>query len=244
MPLYATLDNLRRHLGLRDDETTDDDRLYGLLEAVSTDLTRECGRSFEPLFATRLHTMERASDLLSLADDLLVLTAAEDAGGPLALDAVERIPETGPAALLRLADGLRFLAGDVRVTGWWGWHDHPDGVWIATGQAVQNDPLHADDTTLSVPLVAPFSPGLLLRLEGELARVTAVSAGLNQITLQRGQNGTAAASHAQGTPIDGYSAPADVRDLVLRRAAWLARRPEPLPDSLRTPALRWRRERV
>jgi hypothetical protein len=62
--------------------------------------------------------------------------------------------------------------------------------------------------------------------------------------VQRGQHGTAAASHAQGAPIQSYSAPPDVRDLVLRRAAWLTRRPEPVPDLMRAPALRWRRERV
>lgn len=244
MPVLATLDDLRRHLGLRADETADDDRLLAVLEAASAELERECGRRFEPRLAVMAHEVEEASDTLTLADDLLTLTALTDAGGAIPLETVTRIPADGPAALLRLADGLYFMAGTVTVTGWWGWHDDPAALWTASGQTVQDDPLQAASDQVNVADVTPFSPGQLLRIEDEVLRVTAVAPAPGPLHVLRGQCGSEAASHVQGTAIEDWSVPADVRDLVLRRAAWLARHAEPLPDALRAPARRWRRERV
>jgi len=244
MPALATLDELRRHLALRADETSDDDRLLAVLEAASAELERECGRRFEPRFTTLLHIIEQSVDTLTLADDLLELTGLEDAGGAIPLEAVTRIPADGPAALLRLDDGLRFMAGTVTVTGWWGWHDNPSAIWSATGQTVQDDPLQAAFDQMTVADLAAFSPGQLLRLDSEALRVTAVPATPGPIHVLRAQCGTTAASHALGTAIKTCAPPPDVRDLILRRAAWLTRRAEPLPEALRQPARRWRRERV
>ncbi len=243
MPVLATLDDLRRHLGLRADETADDARLLICIETASVDLERDCGRRFEPHFATLTHRLDKADEMLSLADDLLELTALADGGGPIPLDMVERIPETGPAALLRLADGLWFAADMVAVSGWWGWHDDPAALWQPTGQSVQNDPLSAASSVLTLTDASAISPGHLLRLDGELVRVLAVEPA-GQVNLRRGQQGTEAALHPLGAPVDVFAPPPDVRDLALRRAAWLARRAEPLPEALRAPALRWRRERV
>jgi hypothetical protein len=244
MTCLATLDDLRRHLGLRADETADDARLYAVLESASAGFERACGRAFEPRFAARSHSLAAASDTLSLADDLLSLTALADAGGVLPLEAVERIPADGPAALLRLTGGLRFLSGPVVVTGWWGWQDAPAAWSVPTGQTVQDAPLQSASTQLTVGSVATFSPGCLLRIDNELLRVTVVPTTPGPLTVVRGLNGTTAVAHPQGTPIQVCLPPPDVRDLVLRRAAWLTRRAEPLPDSLEAPALRWRRDRV
>ncbi|MBL8147674.1 MAG: phage gp6-like head-tail connector protein [Anaerolineae bacterium] len=244
MSTLATLAELHRHLGLRADETSDDDRLLTALEAASADLERECGRRFEPRLAAITHTDVQSGDTLSLADDLLELTGLYDAGGAIPLEAVTRIPADGPAALLRLAEGLYFMAGEVTVTGWWGWHDDPAALWAATGQTVQDDPLQAAADQVTVAEPAAFSPGQLLRLNAEVLRVAVVPSTPGPIYVLRAQCGTEAASHAQGTGIESCAPSPDVRDLVLRRAAWLARRAEPLPDALRQPARRWRRERV
>lgn len=243
MPCLATLNELRRHLGLRADETGDDARLLAVLEAASADLERDCGRHFEPRLATLVHNPEAADVLLSLDDDLLALTALADHNGSIPPEAVERLPAEGPAALLRLNDGWSFTR-EVAVTGWWGWHDEPGALWAATGQTVSDNPLPADTVLITVVDSAAFSPGQLLRAGAEIVRVRAVHSGPQQIAVMRGQQGTAAASHAQGTAIDTYAPPPDVRDLLLRRAAWLTRHNEPLPDVLRTPALRWRRDRI
>lgn len=243
MPILATLDDLRRHLGLRADETADDARLLICIETASADLERECGRHFEPRFATLTHRLDKPGEVLSLADDLLELTALVDGGGAVPLAMIERIPECGPAALLRLAAGLWFAAGTVAVTGWWGWHDDPAALWQPTGQTVLDDPLTASATILTLADSSALSPGHLLRLDDELVRIQTVEPAA-QVALRRGQHGTEAVSHPSGTPVEACAPPPDVRDLVLRWAAWLARRAEPLPDALRVPALRWRRERV
>lgn len=244
MSTLATLAELRRHLGLRADETSDDERLLTVLEAASAELERECGRRFEPRLAAITHTISQSTNTLSLADDLLELIGLYDAGGAIPLETVTRIPADGPAALLRLVEGLHFMAGEVAVTGWWGWHDDPPALWDATGQTVQDDPLQAASDQMAVAAITTFSPGQLLRLNGEVLRVTAVPSTPGPIHVLRAQCGTEAASHSQGTAIETCAPPPDLRDLVLRRAAWLTRRAEPLPDALRQPARRWRRERV
>lgn len=243
MPCLATLDELRRHLGLRAGEIDDNARLLAVLAAASAELERDCGRHFEPRFAALPHKLEAADDLLSLGDDLLILSALADSSGVIPLAVVERLPAEGPAALLRLNNGWNFT-GEVIVTGWWGWHDEPAALWASTSQAISDDPLTAEATLITVADTAAFSAGQLLRAGAEIVRVQAVHSAPDQLVAARGQQGTLAVSHAQGTVIDIYAPPPDVRDLLLRRAAWLARRSEPLPADLRTPALRWRRERV
>jgi hypothetical protein len=243
MPCLATLGDLRRHLGLRADETSDDARLLTALEAASADFERDCGRQFEPRFAALVHPLADASDWLSLRDDLLVPTELADAGGPISLAHVERHPAQGPAALLRLAAGRAF-SGAVTVTGWWGWHDDPAALWTPTGQTVRDQPLTTSATRLTVTDSAAFSPGQLLQAEAEVLRVRALDPALQQLVVARGQQGTAAATHAQNTALSAFAPPPDIVDLVLRRTAWLARHAEPLPASLRDAALRWRRERI
>ena len=57
-------------------------------------------------------------------------------------------------------------------------------------------------TTIGINSVTFIAVGELLKIDQEIVLVTAVNSGLNQITIQRGQDGTAAASHAASAQID------------------------------------------
>ena len=94
-----------------------------------------------------------------------------------------------------------------------------------------------------------FQVGHLLRIESEYLRVLALDTATNQLTVQRGVNGTTAASHAQSTQIDTFQ-PAQVATMLnLRWAAWLYREPDSAkfsaaPADLQRAAQALRRVRV
>jgi hypothetical protein len=244
MNTIATVDDLRRFLGLTPGDTTDDVRLRAALRAATAAVERECGRRFTPRSAARIHATNRLlrADELPLDDDLLALYALADSAGPIALELVELLPTRGPAHTLRLRQGRAFAVGGAIVTGLWGWHDDPPAAWRSSSDEVQDNPLTMTASIIQVidadgsdaAFEAPrFQEGALLRIDEEYLRVVRVDAAANVLHVRRGQAGTQPNAHARGTPIDVYQPPAEARDLVLRWAAWLLRQSGPLPAELR-----------
>lgn len=241
MNVYATLADLRRYLALGSTQTTDDDLLLALLEAASRLVEGYTGRHFVPVQRTRTYSVTRAGQLL-LHDDLLALASVSNGdGSTIPLDAVHVLPDAAVASVLVL-DRTRAVfthsgdpVGALQVTGTWGYHPDWARAWACTGDTVQDDPLAADATTITVadadaPLAtgygARFAVGQLLRIESEYLQVLAVNAATDTLTVTRGANGTAAAAHAQGTSIEVYEVPADVRTACLRAASWLYKQPD------------------
>jgi len=123
----------------------------------------------------------------------------------------------------------------VTVGGLWGWHDRPSQAWRSSGDSVQDNPLSAAATIITVVDAdgadvdgqSPrFQVGQLVRIDDEMLWVLAVDAGANTLTVQRAVNGTMAATHAQGAAIEIYKPPADLNALALRWAAWLYHTPD------------------
>ena len=238
---YATLGDLRRYLALSAGQTGDDDLLLELLRAASRLIEGYTGRRFYPRRQTRTYTVRRP-DVLLLDDDLLELRALTNGDGQaIPLAAVHAQP-SGLVASRLVLDRSRAVfthSGDpvdaLAVEGVWGFHPAWAEAWAASGDSVQDAPLSAAATTLHVADAdAPdasgygqrFMVGQLLRLGDEYLHVLAVDTAANALTVARGVNGTQAAEHAQGTPIDVYSVPADVRSACLRLASWLYRQPD------------------
>jgi len=65
--------------------------------------------------------------------------------------------------------------------------------------------INASATTLPVTSTAPFAVTGIIQVEQEWMKVTAVGSG--QLTVTRAQNGTTAAAHAAGVPIDTVTVP-------------------------------------
>ena len=78
-----------------------------------------------------------------------------------------------------------------------------DKMWyqVETGAttAINEDPFAAGDTTLTVDDATIFNTGEIIKIEGELLRVTGISG--SDLTVVRGQYGTTDASHADNTTV-------------------------------------------
>lgn len=247
MELIVTLHALRRYMGLDAADTADDDRLLTVLMSAARTIERAAGRRFTPHAAAIRHTWMDAQWLV-LRDDLLELTGLTNGDGTeIDLADVLLIPPGDPAAgLLCLTNGRSFSwqttpVAALTVTGVWGWHDRWSEAWQLSGDSVQNAALSAEGTVLTVTdadgldtdgFAPRFQVGHVLRIEDEYLRVIAVNSVTNMLTVTRGANGTTAAAHAQGMPIEVYAPPAEVETLVLRWADWLYReRDTPLSDA-------------
>lgn len=241
MNLYATLADLRRYLALDGAQTGDDDLLLALLSTASRLIDGYAARQFTPVQATRVYSVSTPGVLLLDADLLALASVTNGDGSPIALDAMHVQPAEAVASSLVL-DRTRAAfthAGDpvdaIQVRGTWGYHPDWTHAWTDSGDTVQDDPLSASATTLTVADAdaalatgygARFAVGQLLRVADEYLHVLAVDAETNTLTVQRGANGTTAAEHAQGAAIAVYAVPADIRGACLRLASWLYRQPD------------------
>lgn len=239
--LYATLDEVRRYLGLSAAQSDDDDLLLLMSGAASRLIEGYAGRRFYPQRATRRYAVSD-SYRLSLDDDLLTLHSLTNGDGQaVPLEAVHRHP-AGPVTSSLILDRTRTAfvhMGDpldaIAVEGTWGYHPAWADAWQDSGDSVQDDPLSAAATTLTVSDVSAVPPGgtgrrfavgQLLRLGEEYLHVLAVDEGTNTLTVARAANGTTAASHSRGAAIAVYRPPEDVRQACLRVTHWLYRQPD------------------
>jgi hypothetical protein len=235
--IYATLADLRGYLGLTSAQTGDDDLLLMLLGAASRLIEGYTARQFYPVRQTRVYTVDDPA-LLLLRGDLLSLHSLTNGDGsaiPAAACHLEPASEAVKSSIILDRTQAVFTpdgdpVGAISVEGTWGCHPGWPDAWIESGDSVQGDPLSASAMALAVTDAdAPgptgygvrFAVGRLIRIEEEYLHVLAVNVPTNTLTVVRGANGTAAASHSQDTPIDLYQPPEDVRQACLRVASWL-----------------------
>lgn len=236
MNAITTLYTLKQRLGL--DSDTEDARLRAVLESATAQIQRLANRHFMPRVASIKHDVYSARELL-LDDDLLELTELLNGNGEaIALNDLLTLPnDNTPASVLILLRDLFTWADSalkaISVTGVWGWHDDWSFAWRDSGDSVQDNPLSASATTLTVndadgsdsaQEFPRFQVGQLLKIEDEYLRVLAITN--DTLTVTRGVNGTTASVHAQDTVIDVYQPPADIELLVLRWATWLYKEPD------------------
>jgi hypothetical protein len=166
---------------------------------------------------------------LLLDDDLLALISVTNGDGN-ALPTTELVLEPAnlyPKHILRTKRGSSYswLMGTngereqvIAVTGWWGYHPDYGGAWINT-DAVGNDPLAANGTSITVAASSRFQVGQMLKIESEFVLVTALASGTS-LTVTRGVNGTTAAAHVKNTVIYRYNAYGNYALAATRLVAW------------------------
>jgi hypothetical protein len=171
-----------------------------------------------------------AQGRLALDDDLLALASVTNGdGNAIPLTALVTEPANlYPKHLLRIksGSGYRWLPathGDreqvIAVTGWWGYHPRYEDAWTAA-DTVQDDPLTAIATSLTVSDADNFQAGQMLRLGSELITVTAVDSDHAILSVTRGVNGTPAVAHANDIPIYLYSPWGNYTLAATRLAVW------------------------
>ena len=254
MYTIATLEDLRRHLKLGDDDRGSDDHLLRALEEASHHIESVTARRYCP----RIETLDITPDepnprSLLLLDDLLELRALRDDSGEIDLARIRVFPglHDEPAFLLMYRAGGVFRTGNggtnvVSVTGVWGWHNRWTSAWRDSGDRVSGNALSASSERIGVEnsdgadadgFRPRFQVGHLLRIDGEYLRVTSIDRAANQLTVLRGIGGMSATAHLQNAKIQTYAPVPSIRDLTVRYAEQLIKTAGPLEQEP-TPMLR------
>ncbi|MDL1902983.1 hypothetical protein FBR02_19720 [Anaerolineae bacterium CFX9] len=242
---FATLDDLRLHLGLLPDETRDDRRLLDLLTAASAGIEQFTGRRFLPRRAVYTLDAPASGTVLALPDDLLQLISISDARGAIPLEEIGLTPDHPPYAALESLTGWQWQSrrrDAITVTGLWGWHGAWASAWYGSGDEVRDDPLTGASTVMQVVDVAGadtfaraprFQIGQVLRIGDEFMQVLGINAEANLLTLRRAVLGTTNTVHTRFQSITIYLPPPAVAQAALLWAEALYRGHEsPPPDAL------------
>jgi hypothetical protein len=245
----VTLDAMQRILA-GGKATADDDLFRRYIRDATALVEQYTGRAFVPEWRTRHydavgdHISTRALDVR----DLLAVTSLVNGDGAT-------IPPTGyvlrpsdrwPKIRLQLRASAPAFCYDgdpleaIQVAGVWGFHEAYDRAWIDTLDAVQDDPLAAGVTSITVQDADGIDergdtrfPVLgYLKLEDEVVQVTAVDTNTDTLAVRRAQLGTAAAQHDQGTAIQRYAPMANVENACLALAVWMYRTKDSLGEKI------------
>ena len=236
--LYVSVTELRAAMpdGIRAATTKYDALMFRLAGEVSRWIDQECKRKFYPSLAT--HYFDGGGKPGLWVPDLLSITSisySEDDGETYtALVAADYIATVAgdynslksyTLLLINLnSDTLSYWPRgqrSVKIVGSWGYADDRDAAWGDTGDTVENNPLAAGGTSLTVNDVdgldlygayARLQAGHLLKIESEYVETTLViDTTANTIGITRAANGTTAAAHAQNTAISVWRPPEPVK---------------------------------
>lgn len=208
-------------------------------------------RRFYPKVATKTFDHPGGSPTeLGLRDDLLELTTLTTKNGATSIptgDVVLTSPtgnaNQSPFARLKLKENGSVttytfngtVLGANSVTGIWGFHDDWSEAWQDSGDSVQDDPLSAGVTTITVTdadgndingLPFRFKRQQLIRIESEYLWITDIDRTGNTLTVRRAMNGSTAAEHVQTTQIDVFIPMNDVRYAMQALVTFLYQRKE------------------
>lgn len=218
---YCTLDDLKAELG--ETGTANDARLSRYIAQASRDIESETGRTFIPVTATKYFDAPNDGGRLFLVyEDLLTLTTLTDDTGTITSTYYWLYPlNMSPKHTVMLdvsALGRGFEYDDdpnraITIAGVWGVCDDYQSTGLTLGAAI------ASTTATSVQLSgAGCKVGWTLLVDSEAMHVSAVSG--NMATVQRGANGTTAATHLISTVVYRYVVPADIELATLELAMY------------------------
>lgn len=217
---YCTLDALKSELG--DTGTANDARYRRYIANASRAIEDVTGRTFVPVTATKYFDVPvRCPDRLFLEyDDLLSITTLTDQTGTITsadywLYPLNMTPRH--SIVLNTTDlGRAFEYDDdpekaITIAGQWGYCNDTVSTGLTLGAAIINT------TGTSITLSSTTcETGWTLLVDSEALFVSAVSG--NVATVERGVNGTTAATHLNGAAVSRYVVPADVEQACLEIA--------------------------
>ncbi len=240
---YITLVEAKRYIGIT--ETTEDTRLADFIAWATGFIDDYKGRRFDVRVETRLYDTPTASASmfgvfdarlqpaaaippLRLGDDLLELITLTNGDGDVIASPYLEPANAYPKTRIRLgssdvwqanADGEIIQA--VSVKGFWGFHDRYDQAFRASG-ATLSAGINDSVTAIAVSSISPFSPGQLLRIGDELLLVSAAAVILTvpTLTVERGYNGSTAASHLNAASVLVYHPPLKIVQSAARLVKW------------------------
>jgi hypothetical protein len=253
--LYATEDELKQVAPDAILDATDqyDTLFITLSERLSRWIDNHTERMFYPFIDTRYYSVNRnGSHFLNFdtsefddlwIDDLMEITSvsiSEDDGSTYtALATGDYIPMHGQDfnseksyTLLKVdrnGDLGSWPVGQrsVRVIGTFNFTDDRSNFFEDTLDEVENNPLTAAGTSLTVNdvdgadrrgITPRIAPGNLLRMGTEFVEVASVNATGNTAVIVRGVNGSTATAHAQNIQIDKFMPPEPLKQACIIQA--------------------------
>lgn len=249
MTMYCTLDDARRELGQNTTNTDDDARMLVYIRNASQRIDNLLGWRFEPVKETEylgigmtaINSAWRTIALPGWAVELNSVTVYNTAltitthvrGFPVNRTPFKHIQLTSTSS-----DWYRTYADAsydpfVIVNADWAYHDNYTQAWQAEDTVEDVAGINATVTTITVNdadganwrnETPRFSAGQLIKVNSEWMRVTAVNTADDELTVQRGVNGSTATAHALNDDISVWYPVDDIRRVVARQASLLYKR--------------------
>jgi hypothetical protein len=245
---YATLTAAKQIIGLEPDETKDDALLLALLEWATAYIDDHKARHYDPRREVRLFDLPSthgsmfgvyearyvppaAVPVLRLDDDLLELVELTNGDGNKITDYLLEPANVWPKMRVRLTNGAIWqpsAAGEIRqiieADGVWGAHDRYSTAWKASG-VILPAALNNSATTISVTDIGALQAGQLLRVDDEFMLLSAIDADTDAppaytLTIERGAQGTTAASHAKDAPVKIWQVQGNISQACIRIVKW------------------------
>ncbi len=228
---YATIADVKNSLGISG--TSDDTMVRKMLESASREIDRYCNRTFIVSSAAKVFDGALSLDIPDL---LSITTLKTDEDGDYDYDnlfavtdyilygvGLEDTLNTFPKIRIEIdpnGDYSSFAAGykkGVQIIGLWG---YGNGISL-TPYIIDTtiaEALDASETGIDVTSVTNLSAGQVILIESEQVYIYSISA--TTLTVERGVNGTTAATHDTGKSIYIYQYPSDVRQTCIELASY------------------------
>lgn len=248
----TTLDDVKDDFKISSLDADDDARIMRLIFAASDIVQQHCQRSFVPYQATV--TVDARGEhidgrLLFLDNDLLTLTTLTNGDSTTVTSAqyvlrgqgypkwaVELLPSTGLSWTYSTD-----WQNAISFTGIWGYHESWPNAWVSTLDTIQ-DAGGLDNSTLTITVndadgvnaryQTRFEVGMILQIESEYLKVVAVDTAANTVTALRGQLGSTAAAHDNGTAISSYAPMRNIEKATRDLVKWLYRNQKSSGDEI------------
>lgn len=232
MNLYCTLSQLKeRYLDIND--SSDDDVLLDTIEEASRALDGACHRFFYPQVQTRHYNHDEANCLrIDDGADLLEVTTLKTDNGGTTPSSSNYYLMTGASynttpytrIAIKTDSGASFgYSGTVQkaneITGIWGYHNDWSNAFQSAGVTLSADITSTTATSITVTGKSIAEPGQMIRVNSEYMHLVSNSGGT--FIVERGLNGSTAATHSQDDTVEVYSPMLELRRVTARYAAWL-----------------------
>jgi len=223
---YASIADLKGILGIT--STTDDTVMRKILEASSRSIDSYCNRIFAVQSTTKY--FDGAVELY-VPDLLSITTLKTDEDGDYDYDntfaatdyilygvGIEDKLNTYPKTRIVIdpnGDYSSFASGykkGVQIAGVWGYGDGISATPYIS-DTTTNEALDTSETGVDVTLATNLSAGQLILVESEQMYIYSVAS--TTLTVERGVNGTTAATHDTAKTIYIYQYPSDIRQACI-----------------------------
>ena len=217
---YTSLDAAKNELGLSD--TTHDGKLKRYIERASAWVESWCHRWFIPITATRRYDFQESYNLW-LDADLLAVTTLTNGDGAVLVDGTDfyKYPlDDSPYTRLEIVAGTsKYFTYQttkqraISLLGRWGYSEGYEDTGTTLGAAITS----TTATTFTSSSGASLEVGWCLLIDSEQLWIKSISS--NTVTVQRGNNGTTAATHSNGATVYRYVPEPAVEEVVVMLAS-------------------------